>query len=66
MTRLVSDVIFCQTYDPNVFSKYRNVFKHLLIIPCHRVIRKDGKLGGFSSYGGIKLKKKLLDLENSH
>ena len=40
--------------------------KHLLIIPCHRVIRKDGKLGGFSSYGGIKLKKKLLDLENSH
>ena len=31
------------------------------IIPCHRVIRSDGKLGGFSS--GIALKKWLLRLE---
>ncbi|MFQ5688593.1 MAG: methylated-DNA--[protein]-cysteine S-methyltransferase [Candidatus Scalindua sp.] len=31
------------------------------IIPCHRVIRSDGKLGGFSS--GIALKKWLLKLE---
>ncbi len=31
------------------------------IIPCHRVIRTDGKLGGFSS--GIPLKKWLLKLE---
>ena len=37
--------------------------KLLLIIPCHRVIRSDGKLGGFSGRGGIKLKKKLLNLE---
>ncbi len=37
--------------------------KHLLIIPCHRVVRADGSLGGFSSLGGIKLKKKLLQLE---
>ncbi len=33
------------------------------IIPCHRVIRTDGKLGGFSS--GISLKKWLLKLEKS-
>jgi len=32
------------------------------IVPCHRVIRSDGKLGGFSS--GIALKKWLLKLEN--
>jgi len=32
-----------------------------LIIPCHRVICADGKLGGYSS--GIKKKKVLLDLE---
>tara|TARA_B110000263_G_scaffold231747_1_gene227269 strand:- start:688 stop:1131 length:444 start_codon:yes stop_codon:yes gene_type:complete len=38
--------------------------KHLLIIPCHRVVRSDGQLGGFSGLGGIKLKKRLLDLEN--
>ncbi len=31
------------------------------IIPCHRVIRSDGNLGGFSS--GIPLKKWLLKLE---
>ena len=37
----------------------------LLIIPCHRVIRSDGSLGGFSGLGGIKLKKKLLKLESN-
>ena len=34
-------------------------------IPCHRVIRSDGSLGGYSSPGGLQLKKKLLDFENS-
>jgi methylated-DNA-[protein]-cysteine S-methyltransferase len=34
-----------------------------LIIPCHRVIRSDGGLGGFSASGGIKTKKRLLELE---
>jgi len=32
-------------------------------IPCHRVIRSDGKLGGYSAKGGIKTKKKLLKNE---
>jgi len=34
-----------------------------LIIPCHRVVRTDGKLGGFTAPGGISLKQKMLDLE---
>ena len=34
-----------------------------LIIPCHRIIRSDGKMGGFSAPGGITLKKKMLELE---
>ena len=38
--------------------------KHLLIVPCHRVVRSDGSLGGFSGLGGISLKKKLLKLEH--
>ena len=38
--------------------------KHLLVIPCHRVIRTDGSLGGFSSRGGLSLKKRLLSMEN--
>ena len=32
-------------------------------IPCHRVIRSDGSLGGYSGKGGIKTKKKLLKSE---
>ena len=36
---------------------------HLIVIPCHRVIRSDGALGGFSGLGGIKLKQKILNLE---
>ncbi len=34
-----------------------------LIIPCHRVIRTDGNLGGYSGVGGLKTKKKLLEQE---
>lgn len=32
-------------------------------IPCHRVIRSDGKLGGYSFKGGVKLKRRLLKNE---
>ena len=32
-------------------------------VPCHRVIRSDGSLGGYSGVGGIKTKKKLLKKE---
>ena len=32
-------------------------------IPCHRVIRSDGSLGGYSGKGGIKTKELLLKKE---
>ena len=32
-------------------------------IPCHRVIRSDGGLGGYSGKGGIKTKLRLLRSE---
>ena len=32
-------------------------------IPCHRVIRTDGGLGGYSRRGGVKQKLKLLRSE---
>jgi methylated-DNA-[protein]-cysteine S-methyltransferase len=31
-----------------------------LIIPCHRIVRGNGSLGGFSAPGGIAYKRKLL------
>ena len=34
-------------------------------IPCHRAIRADGGLGGYSGKGGIKAKIKLLKAEKS-
>lgn len=36
-----------------------------LIVPCHRVVASDGKLGGFSSSGGLRLKAQLLSLEGA-
>ncbi len=33
----------------------------LLLVPCHRVINKNGTIGGFGC--GVKVKKKLLQLE---
>lgn len=35
----------------------------LIAVPCHRVITKDGKLGGFRA--GLAMKKQLLGLESS-
>lgn len=32
-----------------------------IIVPCHRVVTKDGKLGGYA--GGLSIKMKLLALE---
>ncbi|MFC1941006.1 methylated-DNA--[protein]-cysteine S-methyltransferase [Chloroflexota bacterium] len=34
-----------------------------IIVPCHRVVASDGKLGGFS--GGVEMKLHLLDLEKT-
>ena len=34
-----------------------------IVIPCHRVLAAGNKPGGFSAYGGIKTKQKLLALE---
>jgi O-6-methylguanine DNA methyltransferase len=35
------------------------------LIPCHRVVRGDGKLGGYSAKGGARKKRKLLARERA-
>lgn len=34
-----------------------------IVVPCHRVVRSDGSLGGY--LGGIDVKRRLLDLESA-
>ncbi len=33
-----------------------------LVVPCHRVLRSDGSLGGYA--GGLEMKERLLEMEN--
>lgn len=37
-----------------------------IVVPCHRVVASDGKLGGFSAPGGIATKRRLLEIERRH
>ena len=52
--------------SPRHIGKICGQNKLLLIIPCHRVIKTDGSIGGFSSTGGVNLKKKLLIFEKTN
>lgn len=36
-----------------------------IVVPCHRVVRGDGDLGGYSAPGGISLKQELLAMERA-
>lgn len=36
-----------------------------LLIPCHRVVRSDGGLGGYSLRGGVPLKRRFLEGEGA-
>ena len=64
-TKTYGDIAKILNTSPRYVGNVCGQNNHLLIIPCHRVIRSDGSLGGFSGLGGVKLKKKLLKLELS-
>jgi methylated-DNA-[protein]-cysteine S-methyltransferase len=36
-----------------------------IVIPCHRVVKADGKIGSYSACGGKLMKKRLLRMEKS-
>ena len=37
-----------------------------IVVPCHRILASGGKLGGFSAFGGVAAKERLLALEGVH
>ncbi|NNL84351.1 MAG: MGMT family protein, partial [Myxococcales bacterium] len=41
----------------------RNPFP--IIVPCHRVVGASGKLTGFSAYGGVETKRRMLTIEGA-
>ncbi len=43
-----------------------SINKTPIVVPCHRIINSDGKLGGYSGGGGIHFKAKLLSLEQNN
>jgi O-6-methylguanine DNA methyltransferase len=34
-----------------------------IVVPCHRVLAANGKMGGFSAYGGVATKRRILAVE---
>jgi methylated-DNA-[protein]-cysteine S-methyltransferase len=36
-----------------------------IIVPCHRVLGADGKMGGFSANGGVSTKRRILEIEGA-
>lgn len=37
---------------------------HMIVVPCHRVLKSSGKIGGYA--GGVDVMAKLLELEKTH
>jgi len=64
-TKTYGDIAKILRTSPRYVGNVCGQNNHLLVIPCHRVVRSDGTLGGFSGLGGIKLKQKLLKLEQA-
>ncbi|QGU00025.1 Methylated-DNA--protein-cysteine methyltransferase [Candidatus Syntrophocurvum alkaliphilum] len=63
-TRTYSDIAHCIGL-PNSYRAIGQALKRNpipLIIPCHRVLSKNG-IGGFSAPGGVQFKMQLLELE---
>ena len=36
-----------------------------IVVPCHRVLGADGKMGGFSANGGVATKRRILEIEGA-
>jgi len=36
-----------------------------IIVPCHRVLAANGRMGGFSASGGVATKRRMLEIEGA-
>ena len=64
-TKAYSEIATIVKTSPRYVGNVCGQNNFLLLVPCHRVIRSDGSLGGFSGLGGLKLKNKLLKMEKN-
>ena len=73
--KTIMDIPFGNFYTYGSLAKKLNIHPRVvghacsinplpLIIPCHRVLRSDKKLGGYSYGNGIETKRWLLNHEN--
>lgn len=64
-TRTYQQIAYSLGKEKAVRAVSKSIAKNpiLLLIPCHRVIGKDGRLHGYS--GGLEVKEKLLKLEKN-
>ncbi len=47
---------------PRTVARFMASNKNPIIVPCHRVVMSDGRLGGYT-LGSVKVKKRLLEIE---
>ena len=64
-TKYYSDIAKDIASSPRAIGNACGANKCLLIIPCHRVLSKDNRRSGYSSFGGLIHKDQLLELEKS-
>jgi len=66
-TTTYKDVANVLNISPRLVAKLLSRNRNPIIIPCHRVIRSNGRLGGYT-INGVKapeIKRKLLEIESN-
>jgi methylated-DNA-[protein]-cysteine S-methyltransferase len=66
-TTTYKDVAEVLNISPRLVAKLLSRNRNPIIIPCHRVIRSDGSLGGYT-INGVKapeIKRRLLEIESN-
>ena len=49
--------------SPRIVGKLMSLNDQIIIVPCHRVVKSNGFLGGYSMANGVEFKRKLLEFE---